>query len=105
MGQSHFQKNLNCAARDGRIVLLAVMSGAVIKGEVNLAPILFKRLRIEGSTLRSRDAVYQGELRDKFEEVAMEPLKQGKFKVYVERVFHWKDVSVLVVSLEEVWIS
>lgn len=76
-------------------MLLAVMSGAVVKGEVNLAPILFKRLRIEGSTLRSRDAQYQGELRDMFEEVAMGPLREGRFKIYVERTFNWKDVSFL----------
>ena len=37
------------------------LSGPVVDS-VNLAPILFKRLHIEGSTLRSRSLEYQAEL-------------------------------------------
>ncbi|KAF8541027.1 hypothetical protein BDD12DRAFT_876278 [Trichophaea hybrida] len=62
-------KDLTSAAKDGRIVLLAMMSGPLAK-EVNLVPILFKRLRIEGTTLRSH----------------------GTLKVFVEKVFDWKDI-------------
>jgi len=37
------------------------LSGSVVDS-VNLAPILYKRLHIEGSTLRSRSLEYQAEL-------------------------------------------
>lgn len=92
-GQSHFQNNINCAGRDGRIVLLALLSGNVAK-EVDIAPILFKRLRIEGSTLRSRDPEYQGLLRDKFVEIALEAITKKEVKLFIERVFSWKDVCL-----------
>jgi NADPH:quinone reductase-like Zn-dependent oxidoreductase len=92
VGQSHLQKDINCAARDGAIVLLAMMSGAIVK-ELNIAPILFKRLRIEGTTLRSRDLEYQRALRDKIVEEALPWITSGQFKVFIEKVFSWKDVS------------
>lgn len=91
-GQSHFQKNINSAGMDGRIVLLALLSGGVCR-EVDIAPILFKRLRIEGSTLRSRDPEYQGLLRDKFMELAFDALREKKMKLFIEKVFSWKDIK------------
>lgn len=94
VGQSHFQKDITSAAKDGRIVLLAMMSGPLAK-EVNLGPILFKRLRIEGTTLRSRDLTYQRQLRDKVVEEVLPGVADGKLKVFVEKVFDWKDVSLV----------
>lgn len=94
VGQSHFQKDLTSAAKDGRIVLLAMMSGPLAK-EVNLVPILFKRLRIEGTTLRSRDLTYQRQLRNKVVEEALPGITDGILKVFVEKVFDWKDVGLI----------
>ncbi|KAI5858452.1 hypothetical protein BZA05DRAFT_440108 [Tricharina praecox] len=91
VGQTHLQKDINCASRDGRIVILAMMSGAIAK-EINIAPILFKRLRIEGTTLRSREVEYQRVLRDKVVEEALPGLTDGGFKVFIEKVFSWKDI-------------
>lgn len=93
VGQSHFQKNVKVAARDGRIVILALLSGSVVK-EVDLSPILYKRLRIEGTTLRSRTPEYQEVLKNKFQEKGLPGLKNGKYKVFIEKTFSWKDVSL-----------
>lgn len=73
-------------------MLLALLSGNVCK-EVDIAPILFKRLRIEGSTLRSRDLEYQGLLKNKFVELALDAIKEKKIKLFIEKIFNWKDVS------------
>ena len=91
VGQSHFAGNLKCAAKDGAVVMLGFMSGPVVK-EVNLGPILSKRLRLEGTTLRSRDLKYQGKLRDQIVEQAMPRFEEGGFKVVVEKVFPWTEV-------------
>ncbi|KAB5572710.1 hypothetical protein GE09DRAFT_681324 [Coniochaeta sp. 2T2.1] len=90
VGANYFQKNLDVGARDGRIVLLGLMSGSKLK-DVDVGQILFKRLRIEGSTLRSRDEEYQGRLRDKLEEYL--PLfESGEFKIYVDTVMPWEEI-------------
>ncbi|KAG1869038.1 quinone oxidoreductase putative [Suillus subalutaceus] len=61
VGQSHWAKNVESLAIDGRMTLLATLSGSEVP-VVNLGPILYKRLRIQGSTLRSRSIQYQTEL-------------------------------------------
>ncbi|THH30587.1 hypothetical protein EUX98_g3592 [Antrodiella citrinella] len=61
VGRTHFEKNIQSLALDGRMTLLAFLSGAELPF-LNLGPILYKRLRIQGSTLRSRSAPYQADL-------------------------------------------
>ncbi len=48
---AYLEKNLNAAALEGRIVQIAMLSGA--SAEINLQKILSKRLRLQGTTLRS----------------------------------------------------
>ena len=52
VGGPYLQRNLDCLAVEGRLVLIAVMGG--IRGEVNLAALMSRRQTLTGSTLRSR---------------------------------------------------
>ena len=92
VGQSHFQGNLDVAARDGHVVTLSFMSGTKLPAGVDIGAFVMKRVRFEGSTLRSRDEEYQGKLRDQLVEHAAPRLRDGSFKVPVEKVFGWEDV-------------
>jgi hypothetical protein len=53
------------------MILLAAMSGPKLPADSALIPILFKRLNIKGSTLRSRSPAYQGDLLGRFEREAL----------------------------------
>lgn len=91
IGANYFQGNLNVAAKDGKIVQLGTMSGTKLAEGTDISAFVMKRVRFEGSTLRSRDTVYQGRLRDKLEEYMM-GFQDGTFKIFVERVFPWEEV-------------
>ena len=52
VGGPYLQRNLDCLAVEGRLVLIAVMGG--VRGEVNLAALMSRRQTLTGSTLRSR---------------------------------------------------
>ncbi|CZT01821.1 probable NADPH quinone oxidoreductase homolog PIG3 [Rhynchosporium agropyri] len=91
IGQSYFQGNLDVAAKDGRIVNLGLMSGAKLPADTDISAFVRKRLRFEGSSLRSRDGEYQGKLRDKLEEY-LSKFEDGTFKIFVEKVFPWEQV-------------
>ncbi|KAK9315410.1 hypothetical protein V1524DRAFT_396252 [Lipomyces starkeyi] len=91
IGQDYFMKNITVAAKDARIVLLATMSGSVVE-HANIGMILYKRLRIEGSTLRSRTIEYQAEIKDLFQKYALPNLISGEFVNPVDKVFSWKDI-------------
>ena len=92
IGQNYFQGNLNVAARDGRIVHLGAMSGTKLPAGVDMGAFVSKRVRFEGSTLRSRDENYQGKLRNTLVEHSIPKLKDGSFKVPIEKVFPWEDI-------------
>jgi putative PIG3 family NAD(P)H quinone oxidoreductase len=52
VGGDYVQRNLSALAVEGRLVQIAFLRGA--KVELNLAPIMMKRLTLTGSTLRAR---------------------------------------------------
>ncbi|KAJ2721441.1 hypothetical protein GGI07_003954 [Coemansia sp. Benny D115] len=88
---SYFADNIACLAVDGRMSLQGTMGGAVVK-EVNLAPVLFKRLHIEGSGLRSRSLEYQRRLGEAFSRSVLPLIESGEMQWHVDRVFAWEDI-------------
>ena len=92
IGAPYFQGNLDAAGRDCHIVHLGAMGGTKLPDGVDIGAFIRKRVRFEGSSLRSRDEDYQGKLRNQLEEHAMPKFKDGSFKVFVEKVFDWEDI-------------
>jgi NADPH:quinone reductase-like Zn-dependent oxidoreductase len=48
IGADYWTKNITSMAKEGHMVLLGLMGGSKTEGPLDLLPILFKRLRIEG---------------------------------------------------------
>jgi len=95
IGRPYAQGNLEVVAMDGRMVQLASMGGGKLAEGVDIGLLEKKRVRWEGSRLRSRELAYQRRLRDGFERVCgvgMRGFVEGRLKVVVERVFSWKEV-------------
>ncbi|EXJ64212.1 NADPH2:quinone reductase [Cladophialophora yegresii CBS 114405] len=93
IGAGYFDQNLDAAARDAHIVNLGNLGGNVVQKPVDISRFLRKRLRYEGSSLRSRDEQYQGKLRDMLVEHALPRFIDGRFKVIVEKVFKMEDIQ------------
>jgi NADPH:quinone reductase-like Zn-dependent oxidoreductase len=92
IGKNYSQGNFEAAAMDGRIVQLASLSGSKLDAGLDIGLLENKRLRWEGSRLRSRDLDYQHKLRDLLVEFALPKFIDGTFKVPIEKVFDWKDI-------------
>ncbi|KAF5864444.1 hypothetical protein ETB97_007783 [Aspergillus alliaceus] len=93
VGATHFQGNLNVAAQDARIVQLGQMSGSILPAGIDISSILRKRVRFEGSTLRSRDVGYQKKLRDLLVEHALPKFRDGTFIVFIERILPFENIA------------
>ena len=87
----YLQQNLNSMNFDGRIVILALMGGLTAT-EVNMLPILFKRIRIQGSTLRARTLEYKARLTKDLYDFAWERFETGEFKPVIDSVYDWTEV-------------
>ena len=89
---AYYQQNLNSLAMDGRMVMLAFLGGVKVP-DINLVPMISKRLKVMGSTLRSRSLNYQIELTKSFNEFGYEALTDGRLKPIVDKVFPWEQVQ------------
>jgi len=100
IGADYFQDNIDCLTRDGRLILLATLSGGKVK-EFDIRNILTKRLKIIGSTLRSRPLDYQIKLTKEFKDFAYEKIISGRIKPVIDKVYDWTEVSEAHKRMEE----
>lgn len=92
IGANYFNDNIDSLTRDGRLILLATLSGGKVN-EFDVRQILTKRLKIVGSTLRSRSLDYQIKLTKDFYNFAYDKISSGRIKTIIDKVFDWTDVS------------
>jgi tumor protein p53-inducible protein 3 len=88
----YFSQNIDSLATDGRLILLAMLSGGKIN-EFDLRQLLTKRLSITGSTLRSRSLEYQIALTRDFASFALPRFKDGSLKPVIDSIFDWTQVQ------------
>ena len=85
VGGPNIEKNLKAAAPDGRIIQLAFAQGS--KVEINLMPVMLKRLTYTGSTLRTRPAAFKARVAQELEEKVWPLIGSGRIKPVVRATF------------------
>jgi len=93
IGAEYFQQNLDAIAKDGVIVNLGFMGGIKLKEGTDISAFIRKRVSFIGSSLRSRDEEYQGKLRDQLVEHALPRFKDGRFKLFIDKVLPWEKIQ------------
>jgi putative PIG3 family NAD(P)H quinone oxidoreductase len=91
VGGDYIQRNMSCAAPDGRIVQIAFLQGA--KREVNLMPLMLKRLTLTGSTLRSRSEPFKAALAREVETHVLPLVERGEVEVVIDSAFPLEDAA------------
>jgi NADPH2:quinone reductase len=79
----YVERNFNAAAEDGRIVIIAGLGG--YKTELNLLPLMRKRLTLTGSTLRNRDVAFKTGLAEALRINVWPLLESGKVRPVIHR--------------------
>ena len=85
IGAAYLEKNLAALANDGALVLIGLMGGA--KAEVNLGLLLTRRLKIVGSTLRTRSNEEKASIVRDFLARFGDDLADGKIRPTLHQVF------------------
>ncbi|MCB2228827.1 MAG: NAD(P)H-quinone oxidoreductase [Desulfarculaceae bacterium] len=88
IGAPYFGRNLEALAREGRMVMLALIGGGEAD-KVNLRLILGKRLKIMGSTLRARSLDYRAKLIADFSRRWLPHFEAGELKPVIDSVMPW----------------
>lgn len=84
VGGPYIARNIKAARPDARIVQLAFALGAEV--QINLMPVMLKRLHYTGSTLRSRPDQYKARIARELEEKVWPLFGAGKLKPVVNTI-------------------
>ena len=85
VGGDYVARNLKCVALNGRIENIAFQKGA--KVEIDLLPLMLKRLTLTGSTLRPRSVAEKAEIARSLEAKVWPLLAAGECKPVIYRTF------------------
>jgi NADPH:quinone reductase len=91
VGGEYVGRNIKAAARDGRIVCIAFLQGS--KVEVNLMPLMLKRLTLTGSTLRPRSVAEKAEIAGALEEHVWPHIAAGRIRPVIHQTFPLREAA------------
>lgn len=91
VGGDYVQKNISVAKTGGRIVNIAYMQGS--KVEVNLMPLMLKRLILTGTTLRARPNPEKQRIRDAVLADFWPSVLTGSIKPIIDTVYTFEDAD------------
>jgi putative PIG3 family NAD(P)H quinone oxidoreductase len=99
VGAPYLERNLAAAALEGRIVLVSYLGGP--QASLPLAAMLSKRLRLVGTTLRSRPPEQKMALTQRFVREILPSFKPGGIRPVVDRAFRLDEIAAAHRYLEE----
>lgn len=91
VGGAYLGDNLKLLGMNGRLVLIGLMGGN--KTEIDLAVLMMKRLRIIGSTLRTRPVTEKAKVMNQLYEKVWPKIESGEIKPVVDSVFPIEQVE------------
>lgn len=91
VGGAYLEKNIKALTRFGRLINIGLLGGS--KGEIDMASILSNRLKIIGSTLRTRSPAEKVSITHKFESGFWPLLKNGSLTPVIDRTFPIQDAQ------------
>ncbi|AYN31090.1 NADPH:quinone oxidoreductase [Streptomyces albus] len=83
VGGSYLAGNVRSLAADGRLVVIGLQDG--LEGRLNLADMVFKRLSVHGTTLRTRSAAQKAAIVAEVQEKVWPLIENGTVKLVVDR--------------------
>jgi putative PIG3 family NAD(P)H quinone oxidoreductase len=99
VGANYWEKNLECLATKGRIILVGLLGGA--KVETNLSSIMRKRIQVIGTVLRGRSLEEKISLTQAFQKHALPLFETGKLKPVIDRIFPLAEAATAHQYMEE----
>ncbi len=99
VGGDYTPRNLECLAVEGRLVQIAFLHGP--KTELNLLPVLQKRLTITGSTLRPRSVAHKGAIAAALRREVWPLLARGAVRPVIHATFPLAEAWRAHQALEE----
>lgn len=98
VGGDYVARNIKASAKHGRIVNIAFQKGS--KVEIDLLPVMLKRLSLTGSTLRIRPPEEKGEIANALLRFVWPMITDGRVKPIMDQSFPIEDAAAAHTRLE-----
>ncbi len=98
VGGGYIQRNIDCAALEGRIVFIAFQGGA--KAEVDFRKVMMRRLTLTGTTLRPQSIAAKTRLARALAETMWPWVEKGLIRPHIFRVFPLAEAAAAHALLE-----
>lgn len=98
LGGSYWKPNLRVLRPKGRLILVGLLDGSTV--ETPLPLILRKRLRVQGTVLRSRPLSEKIAVTRAFEEEVLPRFASGELKPVIDSVFRFKELHEGIARME-----
>lgn len=82
---SYVQRELNCMAEEGRLLLIAGLGGRM--SQIDTGLLMRKRLTVTGSTLRPRSVAFKGQIAKELLEKVWPSLESGTIKPVIDQIY------------------
>lgn len=91
VGGEYVQRNFAAAARDARLVSIAFLEGSRVN--IDLMPVMMKRLTLTGSTLRGQSALIKAQIARELEQQVWPLITQGKVKPLISAQYYFSEAA------------
>jgi NADPH:quinone reductase len=91
VGGPYIPKNLSLLRRDGRLVFIAFLQGS--RCEIDLLPVMQKRLRVSGSTMRPRSLQEKAAIRDALAREIWPALAAGRLQTHLHASYGYQHAA------------
>lgn len=91
VGGDYVPRNIKCLSADGRLVNIAFLRGP--KTEVNLLPVMLKRLTLTGSTLRPRSNAFKGAIAHELRTLVWPLFESGEIAPVLDQIIPLTDAA------------
>lgn len=91
IGGDYFPRHIKCLADEGRLVQIGLQNG--VKAEINLLPLLLKRVVLTGSTLRPRPDRFKAAIAQSLLQQVWPLLASATIKPVIDSVFALEDAA------------
>lgn len=98
VGGDYIPRNLKALANDGRLVQIAFLQGPTV--ELNLAPLMVRRLTITGSTLRPQSDMAKARIAHELAQEVWPLLEAGRIAPVMDEAFDLADAAAAHARLE-----
>ncbi|MEU7044785.1 NAD(P)H-quinone oxidoreductase [Streptomyces varsoviensis] len=91
VGGQYLERNIRALATDGRLVVIGLQDG--LEGNLNLADLVFKRLSVHGTTLRTRPAAQKAAIVAEAQANVWPMIESGAVRLIIDRTLPMSEAA------------